>query len=190
MAASNMHNLTTLIKRYVKADILFLRLGYRILHIMGREQERKRSTFHIPIQVLMRTTCRLEAATSRLEDMAQATIDPAALTGLTTSTSKALSPAINGTGAESIAHPAAAARTPDPLPPAIEDFDELINQDVSKFVNLSEELGGLVAKQVSSVVLVKSKSSFRDDVEGLNVMKANSPSSLGLDSLESLCGPA
>lgn len=35
-----------------------------------------------------------------------------------------------------------------PLPPAIDDFDALINGDVKTFVNMSEEIGGLVAEQV------------------------------------------
>ena len=39
-------------------------------------------------------------------------------------------------------------QVPEPLPPALDDFDSLINGDVIKFVNMSEELGGLVAEQV------------------------------------------
>lgn len=35
------------------------------------------------------------------------------------------------------------------LPPAIDDFDALINAEVKTFVNMSEEIGGLVAEQVS-----------------------------------------
>lgn len=36
----------------------------------------------------------------------------------------------------------------EPLPPAIDDFDAVINGDVKTFVNMSEEIGGLVAEQV------------------------------------------
>lgn len=36
----------------------------------------------------------------------------------------------------------------EPLPPAIEDFDTIIDEDVQAFVNMSEEIGGLVAEQV------------------------------------------
>lgn len=39
-------------------------------------------------------------------------------------------------------------QTAAPLPPAIDDFDALINGDVKTFVNMSEEIGGLVAEQV------------------------------------------
>ena len=34
------------------------------------------------------------------------------------------------------------------LPPAINDFDAMINAEVRTFVNMSEEIGGLVAEQV------------------------------------------
>ncbi len=34
------------------------------------------------------------------------------------------------------------------LPPAIDDFDAMINAEVKTFVNMSEEIGGLVAEQV------------------------------------------
>lgn len=34
------------------------------------------------------------------------------------------------------------------LPPAIDDFDTMINAEVKTFVNMSEEIGGLVAEQV------------------------------------------
>lgn len=36
------------------------------------------------------------------------------------------------------------------LPPAIDDFDAIINGEVKTFVNVSEEIGGLVAEQVDS----------------------------------------
>ena len=34
------------------------------------------------------------------------------------------------------------------LPPAVDDFDAMINAEVKTFVNMSEEIGGLVAEQV------------------------------------------
>lgn len=34
------------------------------------------------------------------------------------------------------------------LPPVIDDFDNIINGEVKTFVNMSEEIGGLVAEQV------------------------------------------
>ena len=39
------------------------------------------------------------------------------------------------------------------LPPAIEDFDAMVNSEVKTFVNMSEEIGGLVAEQVKSSCL-------------------------------------
>ncbi|KAI9841542.1 MAG: hypothetical protein M1837_000643 [Sclerophora amabilis] len=38
------------------------------------------------------------------------------------------------------------------LPVSVEEFDELINTEVTKFVNLSDELGGVVSEQSSAVV--------------------------------------
>ena len=36
----------------------------------------------------------------------------------------------------------------EPLLPAIEDFDAIISEDVQRYVNMSEAIGGLVAEQV------------------------------------------
>ncbi|KAG4434101.1 hypothetical protein IFR05_010410 [Cadophora sp. M221] len=103
MAANNMHNLTTLIKR-------------------------------------------LEAATSRLEDMAASSIDI---------------PVINGAPTPAPTGPLPAppvAKTPEPklvqeaLPESVEDFDAFIAGTVKKFVNLSDEMGGPIAEQASSVL--------------------------------------
>lgn len=99
---------------------------------------------------LTKLVCRLEAATSRLEDMAQATIDPSVPPNgvLTTSgTAVAAARGVDGHGEDANAQTEA----PEPLPPALDDFDSLINGDVVKFVNMSEELGGLVAEQVGVV---------------------------------------
>ncbi|KAI9762054.1 MAG: hypothetical protein M4579_000690 [Chaenotheca gracillima] len=93
---------------------------------------------------------RLEAATSRLEDMAQPSEHPTDLQ--------------NGTVPGPTAPPRAvqpAAGTPrtgdsqdlvEPLPVSIEDFDEMINGEITTFVNLSDELGGVVSEQSSAVV--------------------------------------
>ncbi|EKD19647.1 uncharacterized protein L3040_002010 [Drepanopeziza brunnea f. sp. 'multigermtubi'] len=103
MAANNMHNLTTLIKR-------------------------------------------LEAATSRLEDMAASSIDLSAVNGAPT-------PAPTG---PLPVPPVAKAAEPKPvveaLPESVEDFDAFINGPVKAFVNLSDEIGGPVAEQASSVL--------------------------------------
>jgi len=102
MAANNMHNLTTLIKR-------------------------------------------LEAATSRLEDMASSSIEIPAINGAPT-------PAPTG---PLPAPPVAKAPSPKPvqeaLPESVEDFDAFIAGTVKKYVNLSDELGGPVAEQVGRI---------------------------------------
>lgn len=36
----------------------------------------------------------------------------------------------------------------EPLPQSIEDFDKIIDEDVQKFVDLGQKVGGLVAEQV------------------------------------------
>ena len=95
---------------------------------------------------LIRIMRRLEAATSRLEDMAQATIDPGASTNGIPSHSATAGETIGG-AAGSLAPPAVV-RQAEPLPASIEAFDELILSDVTKFVNISDELGGVVAEQV------------------------------------------
>lgn len=88
---------------------------------------------------------RLEAATSRLEDMAASSIEI---------------PAINGAPTPAPTGPLPAppvAKTPEPkpvleaLPESVEDFDSFIAGTVKKFVNLSDELGGPVAEQVGTM---------------------------------------
>ena len=96
---------------------------------------------------LTKLVCRLEAATSRLEDMAHATIDPSLPTSGVANTSGMAVAAARG-GDRDSDDASAQNQAPDPLPPALDDFDTLINGDVVKFVNMSEELGGLVAEQV------------------------------------------
>ena len=97
---------------------------------------------------LTRLVDRLEAATSRLEDMAQPISHPAGALNGTGLSSKGTP---SGMGATAGAVAATSPQTPTELLPAsIEGFDELINGPVSKFVNLSEELGGAVAEQVGA----------------------------------------
>lgn len=100
----------------------------------------------IPSDTLTTLVYRLEAATSRLEDIASATIEP---------------PKSNGASPSASAAPAAAPLPPpipamaepvkpkaEPLPESVEDFDSFINGSVKKFVTLSDELGGSLAQQV------------------------------------------
>ena len=91
--------------------------------------------------------CRLEAATSRLEDMVPNMSDLSVPTnGISAGQNQSLS---TSRGVEQ-----AGGATPtthqhqETLPPSIDDFDAMINAEVKTFVNMSEEIGGLVAEQV------------------------------------------
>lgn len=87
---------------------------------------------------------RLEAATSRLEDMAMSLDDPNVAKGLGTP-----SPAAPATPEPPKPAPPPPAPPAAPqVPPQIQDFDALIKGDVQNFVNLGEKVGGLVAEQV------------------------------------------
>ncbi|KAL3467588.1 adenylate cyclase associated N terminal-domain-containing protein [Aspergillus heterothallicus] len=89
---------------------------------------------------------RLEAATSRLEDMAMGLDDhnaqkaPDSTAALQQEPSKQPTPA------------APAAPAPDPLPSQIQDFDTLISKDVGSFVDLGRKIGGLVEEQSDAVL--------------------------------------
>ena len=85
---------------------------------------------------------RLEAATSRLEDIAS-TVEPSQQQANgTTSPSGAIAGAVST--------PAAPTPAPqEPLPRSIEEFDKLIEEDVTAFVTSSGKIGGLVEEQVS-----------------------------------------
>ncbi|KAF4628488.1 hypothetical protein G7Y89_g9660 [Cudoniella acicularis] len=93
---------------------------------------------------------RLEAATSRLEDIASSTIEPPRLNGA------APTPAPTGPlpapPVSSQAPPAAPKLVQEALPESIEDFDTFVNVSVKKYVKLSEGLGGAVAEQAASVL--------------------------------------
>lgn len=100
---------------------------------------------------------RLEAATSRLEDIASATVElPQADRGAAATTSKQ-PPTSAPTGplppAPGTAVGPDVVRTQGPalaplLPQAVEEFDLFITGPLKKFVNLSDEVGGPVAEQV------------------------------------------
>jgi len=95
---------------------------------------------------------RLEAATSRLEDMASAVVEAPKTNGA--------SPAVTAAApaAAVASQPAAPKKAAEPLPQMIEDFDTFIDTAVKKYVNLSNEIGGPVAEQVYSQVSSTSQS--------------------------------
>lgn len=90
----------------------------------------------------------LEAATSRLEDIATSTELPKdSLSAL--NNKSAASPA-NGSAVSTTPQPPAAASKPaeEPLPEFVEEYDVFLNNAIDKYVKLSNELGGPVAQQV------------------------------------------
>lgn len=94
--------------------------------------------------------CRLEAATSRLEDMVP---NYGNISGSTDGVS--LSPDA-GTGAvagtDQTRGNAPQEPLVEPLPPTIEDFDAIVKGEVQTFINMSEDIGGLVAEQVNIIL--------------------------------------
>ncbi|KAI1207955.1 adenylate cyclase associated N terminal-domain-containing protein [Annulohypoxylon truncatum] len=99
---------------------------------------------------------RLEAATTRLEDIASSTIElPQAVPALTATVA-------TPSGPSSISSPIPHAALPpppalkeapaEPLPESIEEFDNFISQSVEKYVAASNKLGGLIAEQASKVL--------------------------------------
>lgn len=94
---------------------------------------------------------RLEAATSRLEDLATIT-PPGSEDALAPTTpaagSRVALPTLAATGNASAAPPPPAA---EPLPQSVEEFDEIIGSEVANYVALSEEIGGLIAEQAKAV---------------------------------------
>jgi adenylyl cyclase-associated protein len=97
--------------------------------------------FHRP--ELTAIISRLEAATSRLEDMASATVEPPKTNGAAPPPTAPLPPA---PVAATVAAPPKPA--PETLPESVEEFDAFINGTLKKYVNLSDEIGGPVAEQV------------------------------------------
>jgi hypothetical protein len=134
--SSNLHNLTTLIKRYVSQK----GRGYN-----QRSQSITMASRYSPGQPLTTLLLRLEAATSRLEDIATSvdSTHPETIAAISTAQ------ATIAENAAAAALPVAAAPPPEPLPRSIEDFDNVINEDVKEFVAASEAVGGLVQQQVS-----------------------------------------
>ena len=101
----------------------------------------------MPQEAALTILHRLEAATSRLEDMVPNSTNPSVSTnGIPSSTNQgALSP--NGPD-QARGNAASPQQHLETLPPVIDDFDSTINAEVKTFVNMSEEIGGLVAEQV------------------------------------------
>lgn len=101
---------------------------------------------------------RLEAATSRLEDIASSAqtlgeeqgAAPQANGASTTAASTTNAPpAAAVTGAAGTPKAASSAAPAEPeIPQSIQDFDALIKGELKQFTDLSEQIGGIVAEQV------------------------------------------
>ncbi|RYO95507.1 hypothetical protein DL762_000069 [Monosporascus cannonballus] len=105
---------------------------------------------------------RLEAATSRLEDIATSTNElPQIVPALT----EPIPPSSHGSDATAsplqnrssstpvpAAPPAAKPALPEALPESIEEFDAFINTSVDKYIKASNKLGGLISEQASKVL--------------------------------------
>jgi len=91
---------------------------------------------------------RLEAATSRLEDIAGAGQE-----STTRSVAPSISaPSINGDATPSASQARTAAAEPvDDEPETVQDFDTMTKDDLKVFSELSEKVGGLVAQQVGLI---------------------------------------
>ncbi|KAI2469873.1 adenylate cyclase associated N terminal-domain-containing protein [Annulohypoxylon bovei var. microspora] len=98
---------------------------------------------------------RLEAATTRLEDIATSTIElPQGVPALTATVATPSGPSSVASPIPHHALPPAPAlkEVPEePLPETIEEFDNFINHSVEKYVADSNKLGGLIAEQASKV---------------------------------------
>ncbi|KEY64514.1 hypothetical protein S7711_09639 [Stachybotrys chartarum IBT 7711] len=91
---------------------------------------------------------RLEAATSRLEDIASSTELPKDLPAIAQGSVPTPSAAASA-ASNSSAMPKAPS---EPLPESIEEFDAFLSSSVDKYVKLSDQVGGLVAQQAVDVL--------------------------------------
>ena len=101
----------------------------------------------LPRALALTVIGRLEAATSRLEDMVPNIGDASvAPNGFQPGPNQGPN-VVEGMG-QPAANGQSSQKSQEALPPVIDDFDHTINDEVKTFVNMSEEIGGLVAEQV------------------------------------------
>ena len=146
----------TLIKRYVcidHASCKYPSWQATLKSPSPRAHLNKRPRYHFAMplgssrMLALTILVRLEAATSRLEDMVPVMGDSSTpLNGVqpnagqdTTTTRSVSQLQENGSPAP---------QQLEILPLVIDDFDAIINGEIKTFVNMSEEIGGLVAEQV------------------------------------------
>lgn len=106
-----------------------------------------------PLTAIIR---RLEAATSRLEDIASSSTSFESLENgqvAQANAPRASAPNLPGTGIAG-GTPAETQKPSEPeLPPAIKEMDELIDTDVKKFIEASKGIDPLVEAQVREILL-------------------------------------
>ncbi|KAM0557920.1 hypothetical protein ACHAPJ_005084 [Fusarium lateritium] len=126
---------------------------------------------------------RLEAATSRLEDIASSTGPPADAPVLNQTIPSPPNPSMVAApppGASSASKAAPVAKpepAAEPLLESIEEFDAFLNSSVDKYVKLSHQLGGVVAEQAALV-----KAGFQEQRKFLLIStKAKKPNLSGPD---------
>lgn len=103
---------------------------------------------------------RLEAATSRLEDIASSAVEiPQAVPGIqetlaspVASSTKDVASAPTPPAALAAATAPGAGTADEPLPEVVEDFDAFLKGSVDKYAKLSQQLGGLIQEQAAKVV--------------------------------------
>lgn len=102
---------------------------------------------------------RLEAATSRLEDIASSAVEiPQAVPGIQETLASPIATSTKGVSNAPTPPAAVAAATgpagaaDEPLPESIEDFDLFLKNSVDRYAKLSQQLGGLIAEQATKVI--------------------------------------
>lgn len=96
---------------------------------------------------------RLEAATSRLEDIASSTIEiPQAVPALQETLATPASKSATNVASTASAPAPPAPTIDEPLPDSIDDFDAFLKTSVDKYAKLSQQLGGLIQEQAAKVI--------------------------------------
>ncbi|KAM6515961.1 suppressor of rasval19, variant 2 [Fusarium falciforme] len=123
---------------------------------------------------------RLEAATSRLEDIAASTELPPDAPATSSSNAAIAAPPAPAAPAAPVAPPKpepVSKPAAEPLPESIEEFDAFLSSAVEKYVEQSQELGGVIAEQALEV-----KKGFQEQRKFLLIStKAKKPNLSGPD---------
>ncbi|EOD48797.1 putative adenylyl cyclase-associated protein [Neofusicoccum parvum UCRNP2] len=110
------------------------------------------SPTHVPDDALTRLALRLEAATSRLEDIASSSFEkPSALDAAPGAQQAAFAGAPARSSLPPAAPSAPAAPAKAELPPMLAAFDALLDNELKEFTDLSKKIGGPVAEQASAL---------------------------------------